>query len=362
MIRYSDPNDTIMITINQKQQKILSFLLRGGSFSSSAIYGALQTAGDNQSLITVKRALSGMAVHGLLAVQGTGPSTAYEISPAGRLMADVSAKAYCVVEPDKRYGLATYNFGLWEAVPSDIFSDIERKKMDDATMEYRKRTANISPAIQKKELERLVIELSWKSSRIEGNTYTLLDTEKLILENKEALGHSKEEAAMILNHKNAFAFIREHKEDFKVFSRRNMETVHALLVKDLSIGIGLRKKPVGVLGSKYRPLDNPYQIIEAVEALACAVSKMETPYAKALVALFGISYIQPFEDGNKRTARLMANALLMAYGYPPLSYRSVDEVDYREAMLVFYECNALTPIKRIFIEQYDFAARNYAVI
>ncbi|MEK7530034.1 MAG: Fic family protein, partial [Patescibacteria group bacterium] len=89
--------------------------------------------------------------------------------------------------------------------------------------------------------------------------------------------------------------------------------------------------------------------------------RMQTQYAKALVALVGVSYIQPFEDGNKRTSRLMADALLLTHGYAPLSYRSVNEKEYREAMLVFYELNSLPPIKRIFITQYDFAARNYLV-
>lgn len=350
-----------MVAISKKQQQILSLILRGGFFSSSEIHGILQAAGDEQSLITIKRALSEMVERGLLVIQGAGPSTAYKISFLGRLVADIEAKTYCAIEPDKRYGLTSYNFNLWEGILSDVFLDAELQKLEDATAEYRKRTADTSEAIQKKELERLVIELSWKSSRIEGNTYTLLDTEKLILENKEAPGHSKEEAVMILNHKNAFTFIHEHKAQFKILSRQNMEGVHALLVKDLSVGTGLRKKPVGVLGSKYKPLDNLYQITDAVEALGRAVSKMETPYAKALVALAGISYIQPFEDGNKRVSRLMANALLMAHDCAPLSYRSVEEIDYREAMLVFYELNALTPLKRIFIEQYDFAARNYAV-
>ena len=125
--------------------------------------------------------------------------------------------------------------------------------------------------------------------------------------------------------------------------------------------LGLRTKPVGVVGSVYQPLDNRHQIQEAVEALCGAVRATHTPYGKALTALVWISYIQPFEDGNKRTARLMANALLLAYGCAPLSYRSVDENEYREATLVFYELSSLLPFKKIFIEQYDFAARNYAV-
>ena len=166
---------------------------------------------------------------------------------------------------------------------------------------------------------------------------------------------------MILNHKDAFNFVRENAAQFQTITKKNLESLHAILVKDLSVGLGLRGKPVGVVGSTYRPLDNIYQITEAVGALGEAISKISSPYAKALLALLGVSYIQPFEDGNKRTARLAANAVLLAYGLAPLSYRSVDENGYREATLVFYELNSIIPFKKIFIEQYDFAAQNYAV-
>lgn len=350
-----------MFKSNLKQQKILSIFIKNGTLSSSSIFDELQKLGEKLSLVTVKRSLSEIVELGLLSISGAGPSTSYAISALGRIVADVDAKAYCSVEPDKRYGLDSFNFELLPALPADIFLEDELKKMEEATEEYQKRSKDISPALQKKELERLVIELSWKSSKIEGNTYTLLDTEKLILEHKEAPGHSKEEALMILNHKAAFSFIHEHRDKFKTLSKSNLEDLHALLVKDLSVELGFRKKPVGVLGSKYKPLDNIHQITDAVENLARAISKMETPYAKALGTLLGVSYIQPFEDGNKRTSRLMANAILMAHECAPLSYRSVDETEYREAMLVFYELNSIAPFKKIFMEQYDFAARNYLV-
>lgn len=350
-----------MIEISQKQQKILSLMLKRGILSSSGVFKEFQESGDKLSLVTVKRALSEMTELGALSVRGAGPSTSYDISALGRIMADVSAKEYCSIEPDKRYGLNSFNFELLAAFPDDIFSESEISFMKEATNVYQKRSQDISFSLQKKELERLVIELSWKSSKIEGNTYTLLDTEKLILENKEALGHSKDEALMILNHKFAFGFIHENKNRFKTLSKSNLEDLHALLVKDLGVERGFRKKPVGVLGSKYKPLDNIHQIGDAVENLTKAVSKMKTPYGKALAALLGVSYIQPFEDGNKRTSRLMADAILMAYGCAPLSYRSVDETDYREATLVFYELNSAVPFKKIFLEQYDFAAKNYLV-
>lgn len=346
---------------SEKYQIILTIFLEKGKMQSSDVHTEIAKIGKKTSLVTVKRALSEMTSEGLLIASGSGRSSSYTISTSGRLFVDVNTKKYCLIEPDTRFGLDKFNFTLFPDMPQDIFTDDELKNLNEATAEYAKRTKDLPPSIQKKELERLVIELSWKSSKIEGNTYTLLDTEKLIRENKEAPGHTKKEAQMILNHKDAFNYIRQNPLQFTSVTKKNLEELHSILVKNLSVGFGLRTKPVGVTGSKYLPLDNIHQITEAVESLSSAVSRMTTPYAKALIALMGIGYIQPFEDGNKRTSRLMANALLLSHGLAPLSYRSVDENEYREAMLVFYELNSITPLKNIFIGQYSFAAKNYAV-
>ena len=294
-------------------------------------------------------------------VSGSGRSTSYEISLRGRIFSKINAEQYVAIEPDKRYGLSGYNFDLFKSFPPDIFTSEELKRLETFTTEYREKVTDLPDTIQKKELERLVIELSWKSSKIEGNTYTLLDTEKLILENKEAIGHSKNEAKMILNHKDAFGHIYRHKEQFETLTRKNLEDLHSIMIKDLDVSTGFRAKPVGITGSIYRPLDNVYQITEAVENLSTTISKNNTPYAKALLALLGINYIQPFEDGNKRTSRLMANALLLSHSMTPLSYRSIDEEEYRAALLAFYELNSIMPMKKIFIGQYEFAAANYLV-
>lgn len=350
-----------MVKIEQKHQKIIKLMLGRGILSSSVVHQELTKTGEDLSLVTVKRTLTRMVKDGLLNKSGAGRTTGYVASVKGRLSADVDAKEYCSIDPDKRAGLKQYNFELLKNIPADIFTTKELKVFNESTVEYRKRTKNLSAAIEKKELERLIIELSWKSSKIEGNTYTLLDTEKLILENKEAPGHDRKEAQMILNHKEAFNYVRKYADGFKTLTRKNLEELHSILVKDLSVELGLRKRPVGVLGSIYRPLDNGQQIIEAVETLSKTVTKISSPYAKAMIAILGLSYIQPFEDGNKRTSRLLANAILLAYDCAPLSYRSVDENDYREAILVFYELNSIMPFKKIFMAQYEFAAKNYAV-
>jgi Fic family protein len=302
-----------------------------------------------------------MVEKGVLTVKGLGRSTAYELSVNGRIFAEVDAQEYLSVEPDKRYGLRGYNFDLFSSFPPEVFLEEELEILNEATREYKEKTKNISLVIEKKELERFVIELSWKSSKIEGNTYTLLDTEKLILKNEPAEGKTKQETQMILNHKNAFHFVYNNKMLFKTLTRENLEELHKMLVKKLDIALGLRKSSIGVSGSVYRPLDNIYQVSEAVEALVKTINQMKTTYAKSTVALLGISYIQPFDDGNKRTSRIMADALLMANNFAPLSYRSVDEKEYKEAVLTFYELNSIVPFKKIFIEQYNFSARNYAV-
>lgn len=349
------------MNISSREQKIISILLEQDSIQSSDIHTALVNRREDISLVTVKRALSEMVARGILRTSGSGRSSSYHVSELGRIGADIDARAYCAIEPDRRSGLKRYNQDLFEAIPDTVFSPAELQKLEDATTEYARRTTDLPPAIEKRELERLVVELSWKSSKIEGNTYTLLDTEKLILENKEAKGHTRSEARMILNHKDAFNFVRENTSFFKTLSRTHVEELHAILIKGLDVGEGLRERVIGIIGSVYQPLDNLHQVREGFEALAETVARARTPYDKALVALLGISYLQPFEDGNKRTARLLANAILLAYARAPLSYRSVEESEYREAMLVFYEVNSIVPFKKLFIEQYDFAARNYAV-
>lgn len=350
-----------MLKLNQKEQNILTIFLKNNTLSSSEVFSQITQTGENISLVTIKRTLSALAAKKILNISGSGRSTSYSITSLGRIFIDINAKDYCVIEPDKRYGMSQYNFNLLTNFPTNIFSKDELDILKKATIEYKQATKNLPTTTQKKELERLIIELSWKSSKIEGNTYTLLDTEKLILENKVAPGKTKDETQMILNHKDAFNFIRENKKLFKTITRKNLEEVHSILTKDLNVGRGIRKKIVGIVGSIYRPLDNTHQINDALDTLNKKISQTKSPYAKALLVLLGLAYIQPFEDGNKRTARLLANAVLMAYGLAPLSYRSVDENEYREAILVFYEINSIIPFKKIFIAQYDFAAKNYAV-
>jgi Fic family protein len=121
----------------------------------------------------------------------------------------------------------------------------------------------------------------------------------------------------------------------------------------------LRKCRVGISGTNYRPLDNEFQISEALSEMCNLINFKNDVFEKALLALVLISYIQPFMDGNKRTARIVSNAILMNNQYCPLSFRTVDSIDYKKALLLFYERNNISAFKDIFIKQFEFAVKTY---
>lgn len=313
---------------------------------------------------TIRRDLSELVEHGYLSVSGGGRSTEYQVTLLGRLFLPVEADQYTAIEPDVRVGVKEqYQFTVWQEWPLSLFSADEVATLDRATKTYQERSVNQSPDLRHRELERFVIEMSWKSSKIEGNTYTLLDTELLLKEGISSKTNTKEETQMILNHKHAFDFLLQNEQSFKEdISFSLIETLHQQLMADLLLDQGIRTGVVGITGSRYRPIDNQYQLRDALEALIQTIKKIEDPYSKALTALLGISYIQPFTDGNKRTARLLANGILLAHDCAPLSYRDVDERTYRAALLVFYERLSIIPMKQLFTDQYHFSSEHYSSI
>ena len=205
----------------------------------------------------------------------------------------------------------------------------------------------------------MAIDLSWKSSQIEGNTYSLLETERLLKEKETALGKTKEEAAMLLNHKESLDFILENPDYLNPLQVSKIEDIHSVLIKELDVERNLRKRRVGISGTNYKPLDNEFQIIEALERTCQLINGKQNVFEKSLLALVLISYIQPFMDGNKRTARIVSNAILINQRYCPISFRTVDAVEYKKAMLLFYEQNNISSFKEIFINQFEFAVNTY---
>jgi len=282
-----------------------------------------------------------------------------KLTNKNKLLGYIDIDEYFEKGPDeRRVAFESFNFDIFHDL-KNILSKKEIIDLQKTNNDYIKRIKKLSPTILKKELERLTIELSWKSSQIEGNTYSLIDTEILIKEHREASGHKKEEAIMILNHKKALDYIFANKGDFRKITIKKISDIHRLLVADLNVSYNIRKRAVGVVGTKYKPIDNEYQLREAMENMAALINKTQNSFVRALLAVLLISYIQPFEDGNKRTARLVGNAILLAHNICPLSYRSVNETDYKKAIILFYEQNNVRAFKELFLQQYKFAVENY---
>ena len=314
-----------------------------------------------ESPATVKRILASLVERKEAIVTGQGRATRYSVSPQAHVTMELNIDTYFEREVDEREVQTGFNFELIrEILPQvELFTEEEKKLLADLQAQFTKNLEGITPTEYRKEMERLGIDLSWKSSQIEGNTYTLLETEKLLKEKLTASGKTKEEAVMLLNHKDALDFILENPEYLQEISIRRIEELHTLLVKELDVDKGIRKRRVGVTGTNYRPLDNEYQIREALEDTCRLINGKENVFEKALLALLLLSYIQAFADGNKRTARITSNAILIANRYCPISFRTVDSVDYKKAMLIFYEQNNISAFKKIFIDQFAFAVQTY---
>lgn len=348
-----------MPDLTNRQFKILEFVKNINIAGNKQILEYLKSEETDISRATAIRDANTLLKKGIIKKEGAGRSVKYSIKIENPLVSYFNVQKYFAKPADQREILyERFNFDIFKNL-KNIFTGDELLMINNLTEQYRSRIKKLTPAILKKESERLTIELSWKSSQIEGNTYTLIDTEILLNEHKEAKGHPKEESIMLLNHKNALDYILDKRNDFKKITLRKIENIHSLLTENLNVKSGLRKNLVGITGTRYKPLGNQHQIQEAMEKLIIAINKTNEHFTKSLIAMLMISYIQPFEDGNKRTSRLLGNAILFSNNICPLSFRSIDEAEYKKAVILFYEQNSAQYFKELFIEQFKFANENY---
>jgi len=343
--------------LTTRQQDIINIITAQKQVPISKIKEQLR---DEISMPTLNREMAILVAENYLLKTGKGRATTYTISSFYKVFIPLDISNYFDREPDARNAATGFNYDLLTVLESiELLTSEDEKLLNELKWEYQTNISSLSPTLYKKELERLTIELSWKSSQIEGNTYSLLETERLFLEKEAAPDKSKEEATMLLNHKDTLNYLLENKDIAKELNLRVLEEIHSLLIKDLGVSKNIRSRSVGVTGTAYKPLDNKHQIKENLERMCTLINARSNGFEKALLAVVLISYIQPFEDGNKRTGRMISNALLISNGACPLSYRSVDSLDYKKAMLIFYEQNNLSAFKQIFIEQNIFGVKNY---
>lgn len=341
---------------NAREQHILDILLKNGPLSREQITEKMRT---KPTKITLIRDLNALKKRRLIMASGKSRATVYALTEQHPLLSYLDLDEYFSRGPDAREVLHPHFDPAVLHHLKNIFTRTELEAFDAGATQFFQNMQQHPDARRRKELQRFVIEFSWKSSRIEGNTYSLFETENLIRNRSEATGHPREEAIMILNHKDAFDHVLTYRPRFRAPGMEELLSLHAILTKDLSIEQGIRKHPVRITGTRYLPSAQPEEISKALHSLIKIGREASHPAERAFIFLIGIAYIQAFEDGNKRTSRLTSNAVLLAHDLPPLSFRSMEEEEYRKAVLAFYERHSLFHFKRLFIGQFRFAAENY---
>jgi len=212
-------------------------------------------------------------------------------------------------------------------------------------------------------LNRLLIDLSWNSSRLEGNTYSLLDTDRLINFGQAAEGKDARETAMILNHKAAIEFVVENINEVDI-EPITVLNVHAILSTDLLPDLDapgrLRRIPVNISGSAFQPLAIPQLIEECFQTLLAKAAAIEDPFEQAFFVMVQLPYLQPFDDVNKRVSRLVANIPLVGHNLAPISFTDVPRNVYVQGMIGVYEFKRTELLRDLFVWAYERSAAKYA--
>ena len=212
---------------------------------------------------------------------------------------------------------------------------------------------------------RLLIDLSWNSSRLEGNTYSLLETERLLELGEAAEGKDALETQMILNHKAAIDLLINHADEIG-FNRCTILNLHALLADNLladpQASGRLRRIPVGIDGTVYHPLEVPQLIEECFEKILNTASAITDPFEQAFFVLVHLAYLQGFEDVNKRASRLSTNISLIRDNLCPLSFVDVPERAYIDGVLAIYELNRVELLREVFVWAYERSSARYSAV
>lgn len=344
--------------MEKNQNQIIEYIAKNPLKSSKEIHDGI---GIDIGYATVKRILNKIKEENYVEIEGKGRGTKYKISPSYSIIYPIDIEKYFLTEIDDRIIKEEFNLELIPTTLNGVklFTVEELDHLNKLQAKYTENLQTLSDSQYHKELERLAIDLSWKSSQIEGNTYSLLETERLLKEKETAEGKNKDEATMLLNHKEAIDFIVENPDYLDPIEIRRIEDIHGILTKELGVDRNIRKRRVGISGTNYKPLDNEYQIREALQQTCDLVNATKNVFEKALLLLVLLSYIQAFNDGNKRTARIVSNASLINNKYCPISFRTIDSIEYKKAILIFYEQNNISVFKKIFMTQFEFAVNTY---
>jgi hypothetical protein len=339
--------------LDHMETEILDCVATKGRVRSQDITSALAQKGVKTSLKSVQRRIERLVEDRRLLREGSGRSTRYGIDPY---------HAYFEVPPTRRKPV-----GYDRSILADYVPNVTRWVTADESAELEKARGgrHVDASTYTRAItQKLLVDLSYASSALEGNTYTYLDTEVLIQFGESAEGKERDETVMILNHKNAISYLLEFVGEIDV-SAREIKTVHGLLSQDLSnmdpreVG-SVRQKPVdGIGGSAYKPLAIPAIIEEELDLIGLKAAAIDDPFEQSLFLLAMISYLQAFRDVNKRTGRLACNIPLLKAGLAPMSFLDLNKSAYVKGLLSFYELGRTDLIKAAYIDGYVRTAARY---
>ena len=334
---------------------ILEFLRANPDTSRAQIRAGVA---PDSSESTMWRALKGLVENGTLSVTGRGPATRYRLAGVARINAHLEAPYY---------GRATVGYRrefLDAYVPGKTayLGDVDRAQLAAAGAYPESLPAG---TYARRILTRLLVDLAWASSRMEGNTYEILETERLIEAGQEASGRDRAEALMILNHRDAIEYVVDHLADADI-DRRTLCDLHALLANGLlydpALGGRLRRLPVSIGRSAYLPLDDEFDVAAAFETFLNKAKAIANPFEQSFFVLAHLPYLQPFADVNKRTSRVAANVPLLKAGLAPLSFVATDDRQYVDGLLGVYELNEIALLKQVYLTSYVATARQYTAL
>ena len=308
---------------------------------------------------TIWRALKRLVDEDRLEVSGKARATGYSLAGAGVVRAHLQT-------PYNRRKPAAYNKEFLDRyIPNKIFyiAEADRQRLQEAG---RPEPPSLpAGTYARRILERLLVDLSWASSRMEGNTYDILQTERLIRFGEEAAGKDRKEALMILNHKEAIQFVVDNLGDVTI-SRPDIFSIHALLsdglLTDPAMAGRLRRMPVGITHSSYRPLGDQFEIEEEFAILIEKAAAITDPFEQSFFLLVHIPYLQAFADINKRTSRIASNIPLLKADLAPMSFLTMDDGAYIDGLIGIYELNNVSLLREIYIDAYLASAENYRVL
>ena len=352
--------------------------------------GSVDTVGSTLEISVVRRTLqrrlAALVAEGRLIRDGRGPGTRYRIPSSEGTSFARSAETRAPAAADYHIPVSAEGAAISRAVRAPIQARRPVGYRREFLVDYRPGMTWYLPAAVRQRLlalgdspdrerpagtyarkvhERLLIDLSWNSSRLEGNTYSLLDTQRLIELGEAAEGNDARETQMILNHKAAIDLLVERAEHVG-FNRYTILNLHALLAENLLADSGawgrLRSTGVDIGGSSYHPLEVPQLIEECFQQILDKAAAIPDPFEQAFFVLVQLPYLQPFLDVNKRVSRLAANLPFIRGNLCPLSFVDVPTQAYVDGLLGVYELNRIELLRDVFCWAYERSCARYSVI